>query len=248
MKKFLALILAILMVLSLAACGESKRSSKKEKKNNTNVATEVATEEETENNFNIVTEAPTSGNIDISINDDAIEFGNLEEHSFTNRDMGIGIVVPSDWTTKSIDEIATLNRTDADTMLNDFESHMSKAQVAYMFYSSDDSTGNNINITLENLAMTNNAGINGEEYLELAEKTLKSAFDQMGATDVSTNITTVDIDGKTFDCIEIDSVVSGVELTQLQIVVPLGDYMAGITFTATDLDAFGYIDDYIYTL
>lgn len=240
MKRFLALALTLLMLLSLAACGEEKRSSKKDKKEKTTTTvTETTPDVEPTNDIVLPT-----GNTAES----GLTCGTLAGNTYENDYFGFGINVPSSWTTKSQSEIATLNGTDAATMQNDFESVAGKMQTSYLFYSIDNSTGNNLNVVIENLGLTNNKGMTGDEYLNAAKALLESTYESMGAENVEMEISTIAIDKNTYSCMEASLTMEGAEMSQLVLVVPANDYMAVITFTVADIDTFGYLNDYFYDL
>ncbi len=242
MKRFLALALTILLVLSLAACGEEKRTSKKD---NT-----AATQAQTEPTNAIIgdPERPTLAPSTPATNSDEISFGDYSSTHYENEYFGFGVQVPSDWTSDNTASLASQCGTTEDKLLNDFENQLKDSQTTYTFKSIDNTTGNNVNVIIENLAKTNNSGLGGKEYLELVESQLSSYYESIGATDVEMEITTWDFNGVDFDTIEISCMLGDIELQQLQLVAPAGDYMAVITFTVTDMDKFGYIDDYFYAV
>ncbi len=236
MKRFLSLSLAVLMLLSFAACGESKIVSKKESE-----SIDSTTEAQTINPMS----EPTTITLPLH---ETITFGKLTDISYENEYFGFGIEVPSNWSTKPISEIATLNNTDADTIQNNFESVAGNMHAGYLFYSIDDNTGNNISVTIENLDLFNDQNMTPEKYLKTSEPLIKQVYANMGATNIDIEISTVNIGNNTYDCLSSVFNIDGEETDQLIVVIQKDHYLAVITFTILNLDTFGYLDEYFYSL
>ncbi len=244
MKRFLSLSLAVLMLLSFAACGESKIVSKKDKTDNTTEA--MATETETENTTESGTyPQPTTLP---PANTDDVNLGVIGDTYYENEYFGFGVQVPSDWNTCSTSETAALNDTSLSTFENSPESILSTKDFVYAFQSNDTVNNNTVYVSVESLKAKGASGLSAPLYLQNVGNGYVETLNNAGVTDIDKDISIVEINGSIFDYCTLAWEMNGINVIAVFIAIPTEDYMAAISFNVYDADDFGYLEDYIYTL
>ncbi len=244
MKRFLSVILALLMLLSLGACAQ-KRTSKKARSRGGATATETSTTTETSTNTEATT--PTEGEhtapTHSSSQSDEIAFGTLTGNSYENEYFGFGINIPSGWDRDSLEEMAEKNSVDTYTLKNDIASIIADNGYVNAFYAEESATSNTIMISF-----WESNGFSEDEHLDnLLEAYIETA-EEFDYEIVETQSDTVVVDGRELNYIGITNESGDDSLTMVAFCIVNGDYMTYIEFGAKDIDAFGTVGEYLYTL
>lgn len=221
MKKILAILMALSMVFSLAACGEKDNDDdKKDKKDKTSLSLETD-----ENN-----------------NDETAEFielsrGVINGNTYTNAFIGVSFTKPSDWTFASEEELASTFSLAEDLFDMDIEEALEN-NVLFYDAMAKAPTGENVMFGFESLEATNSVGITVEEYLSnvktgLLSSGLNYSFDLINKTELS---------GKTFDSLVAYAETNGVEIYQKYYVAIEGEVVVFIAVTVNNESNFAEIE------
>lgn len=189
MKRILALLLAAVMMLSLAACGGEGGSA-----------------ETTEPAGPILGE--TSGN------------------TYTNTYFGMGCTLDDSWIVANEDELAQIMGTTTE-MLS--EAALEADGVGYSFYASKEDGLTTLNIVMENLGKLYGMLLDEKSYAETSVEQLPAAFEAMGMTDVTTEITTVTFAGSEHTAIKLSGVIYDINFYETLVCVKQGSYIAVVT-------------------
>lgn len=208
MKRFLALIICLLMFASLCACDNG-----------------VTPFEEPQTREPVSLPAP-------SVKESSIVFGDYYGNSYNNISLNLGLSLPNEWTVSETSELAELNKMDEDKMLSDFESLMEDTQVAYLMFAQDSTGADNTNLIVENLKFSGNSGITPEEFIEMSADNTKAMLEQAGATDIELTPSSISFGGERHAVQILSYTLMDAHIYQEQILFPAGDdYMAILTIT-----------------
>ena len=152
MKKWLALTLAIIMVLSVVACDTDK--SRDERKPEKDKIEENKTEK------NKTEENKTEEKVEISR-------GKIKGNVYRNEFLGIEFTKPDSWVYATDEEIAETVNISVDWLLGEkFKDALENNPLVFDMLVVDQITGSNINIGFENLSKTLSTNITVEQYVE----------------------------------------------------------------------------------
>lgn len=259
MKKLTAILLALAMLFAFAACGGST-PDEDEVRGEQNVNTTQApspSEDVTDAPDTNVTAAPDTDVTDapeIDVTDapetDVIEpefsLGAVEGINYENKFIGIGCNLPSDWAFYTDEQIREINNLTADMAGEDFEEAMKNASVIYDMYAASSDMLKNINVNLEKVDPVTLALVNLEDIYKQNIPVLKQSIENIGYTDVKSEITTVTIDGVEFLCLKTAAKVGNTEMNQIIFSKKCNGYIANVAITATSEDALQEIIDCFY--
>ncbi|MBE6646376.1 MAG: hypothetical protein E7611_01890 [Ruminococcaceae bacterium] len=163
MKKWLALTLAIIMVLSVVACDTDK--SRDEKKPEKDKIEENKTEEnKTEENK--TEENKTEEKVEISR-------GKIKGDVYTNEFLGIEFTKPDSWVYATDEEIAEKINVAVDWLLGEqFKEALENNPLVYDMLVVDQRTGSSVSVGYENLSKTLSTNITVEQYVEAFKEQL----------------------------------------------------------------------------
>lgn len=242
MKKLLALLLALVMILSLVACAEEEEDSiRRDRKNKeqTTEGTEEETEpEETEEETEEVTEEETEP----EETEDA-PFGTVDGQVYENAYMGFGVKLDRNWVIATAEEAAEVVGMGAQFM--GVDEQLSQGTYCDLYAMTADNTALNIMLQKESLYTKI---YKDEQILEVSAEIIVSQFESIGMSDVQVELTTATFAGRQCAAMGISGSMSGITLVETMILWREGDYMATITVGGRDAAACGETMELFYAL
>ena len=223
MKKLFAIFLALITLLSLAACGGNDAEVDTDADSDNNIITEEATVQEEEDS--------TSA---------AITRGEISGDKYVNEFIGVTFEKPSDWIFLSDDEIQdTLNYglavLDDENLEKTLAEAMEENANAYDMYAMD-SNGNSVIVAYENTILTSGRKLSAETYIE----TLCNNFDIQSAIDYTVESQdTVMLGSSEFVRLIVTDEANGVAFRQAYYAKAIGKYIATFIVTLTTIDLQG---------
>ncbi len=242
MKKFLSIILALLMLLSLGACTGNNKS----KKSGGTSKNEATTEEIT-----LGASEPTTPAEPVTLtpnNTQDVSLGVIGDTYYENEYFGFGVSVPSDWEVETSSHVAELNSVSLEDFEGDADTLLSSKDFVYTFKALDPVNNNNVSVSVESLKAKGASGLSAEEYLKNVAMGYISTMEGYGVTDIEKEVDTVEISGQLYDYCALECEVSGVKLITIVFAFATEDYVASSSFTIYDSEDFGYLDDYIFSV
>lgn len=191
MKKTLALLLLLISIVSLFACGKSER--KKE-----------------------FTHGTVTGSTYVS------DFADLT------------LTVPASWRFYSDEELAESMNVTADLFTDSEKFHEAALESVMDMMAVDETTGNNVNLTFENLKISTGLTVSEEKYAESFCNTLTDGYAELGATATCSDPVSVTLAGKTYQKILADVSLNGFSIKQACYVRKTNGYALAIAFTIMD--------------
>ncbi len=153
---------------------------------------------------------------------------------YTNRYLNLSFALPEGWTAASDEEMLEMMDLGSELMDNEagLVSELLKVKVIYNMMAADNTTGNNIIVSMENLALTvGGTSIDEEAYAEAVAAQLQ-AVDNLHYTIGERS--QVEIAGETFLKAPVTMEADGVTLQQAYYLRRVGKYMAILMVTDAD--------------
>ena len=239
MKKFLAILLALTIMLSMVACGAEEAAEKVELESTTE-PTELKTEEST-------TEVPTEEDTAEAQIGFSGALGKTEGTVYENSMLGFGCNLSSDWYIYSEAELATLVGLTANTISDeDIREIIQNSGTAFLFYAMNNADSSTINIVLENTAAYGDA-LTEEDYIKAAMSALNNALPAAGFENLSITSGTTQFASEESPCIFVEAEITGMKVYEILIPIVLDGSVASVTIctfnenTCEDLIASFYI-------
>lgn len=240
MKKFLSLILVSLMLISLASCEAVFDFVDEHMDEDIKGKTEDVTGDD-EKDPEGTTTSKENEQKDFGL---GVVTGKKWENSF----IGLGCTLPSDWEFYTEEEIKSLNNVASDAVGEEYEAILKSASVFYdMFAHSSDNTCN-MNVTLEKMTAAQVESLDVKKNYEAIAPVLKGAYENMGFTSFSYEITSIKVSGVDFPCIMLVAGAGTVEMHQMLLNVKCGSYLASISVTALTEEMRDTLIGNLYTL
>jgi len=208
MRKILAIFTALVMCISFTACGKEDAEVTEELKGEISVEEDTTDNEETE--------------------DEVTEIAKWQ-----NEALGLGFIAPEGWNFLNENELKALNEASFGAVEGtDIADAISSADIYYDM-SAQDTSGNSINVLFEKTDSPTTA----EAYVSAGIEGNKTAFEQLGATDIEAGSATYAIGSNTYQAIKMSYTYQGVEFFCSQLCIPVENQMAVITITSVGTDA-----------
>lgn len=231
MKKILTMILAMLMILALAACGESAPAPvQMPQTNNTTAApTTEATEAET---APVETAAPETEPVETTAPVESAEtaeiLGVVNGTVYSNNALGLSIDLPAEYVYSTYEEILASNQL-AETATAEEINAMSSLMTMMAI---NNGTGSSINVMVEQ--GTEEAVQSFDLAASFAEQEagIKAAYEQLGYTEVATGCGQVEIDGTVVDALVIQAKLNGQDCAALSFGYKHGNKIVYVSLTA----------------
>lgn len=209
MKKLLALLLTLMMVLALAACG-----SEPEK-----IVDDPQFEEQVEE-------------------EKSFEAGKVEGSTYTSEALGFCFTVGEDWSFLSDEEIGELTGVAQDTSDSEtIQAALEDGATLYDVYAmTNDGTGRRINITVTNSDEVFGKLTTEDAYAAAVAEQLLPSLESANAEDVEVETTTYTLAGAEHSGIRINGSIEGVEFYQNVICIMTDKLVYNVTCTAQSED------------
>lgn len=164
--------------------------------------------------------------------------GSVSDSTYWNETLSIGYVLPdSDWYFYSDDEILEVNQIAGDMLSEDFQKALDSLNSYTAMFAGNSVTGENINITVENLSGLNALLVSEESYMQIGIKGLEEALKQMDVEDFVCSSGEFAIGDETHPISRVSYTLQGVHFAQALVTIKSGSKMLTITVTAFQPDA-----------
>jgi hypothetical protein len=236
MKKLIALLLALTMVLALAACGGEKKDKDHEPEKNTKPTTEATAEPTTEPTVEPTTEptvAPTTEPATEPATEPQVEEtlqGIQDGNTYTNSLLGLTFTAPEGWGLADNSQLAQILGMSADALTpENFQRTLDTAGVAMILYAASADGLVNVNVVLENLARSNAQDITEEQYVQATKDIVIATMENAGAENLEYESGALSFAGAAHYAVAMQGTIGGVDLYEAQVYIKCGDYMACFT-------------------
>ena len=207
MKKFISVAVSLMLAVMLCSCGLESD----------------------------LTNSDTSYSSDISNNSSvSFEVGKVSGNKYTNKFLGIGCTLDSQWVFRTDEQIKEVNNIAFDMLDDDMKEQLENATIVYDMMAMAEN-GASININIENLGAVG-AFKSVESYISPQMDSLKAALEQVGLTDVSIEIRTFDFAGKSEKGMYVHAMANGNVFEEAIIILKCGTRFANITIATTKED------------
>ena len=223
-------MLSAIMLLSLCGCLG----------NNDDVRGDIT------NNDQSQTESSNSNDNSSSESEPEFSLGKATGTTYNNEFLGLSCNIPSGWRFYSEKEILELNNLVGEVVDDETAEQLKNADLIYDMYAINEADASGININLEKHTVLQVASLNLKNVLESQIDTIKSAYQNMGYTDIAANYQKTTVDGKEFDSLKITAKIQGIDFYLIVFTFKKGAYVANVTVNSltTDktADILGYFD------
>ncbi|MDD6284101.1 MAG: hypothetical protein PUB05_01920 [Firmicutes bacterium] len=211
MKRILSVAVLLMLTLTLCACGKGSKTPSDS----------------------------NNGQSTSSKSESTFEMGTVTGNQYSNKFLGIGCTLDSDWTFSTDEQIRETNSISTDLLDEEMQSQLENASIVYDMMATC-SNGDSININIENLGISG-ALATAETYINSQTDSLKTALEQIGLSDVVIDNKTFDFAGSSEKGIYVSGTINGVKLEEAIIVLKRGTRFANVTVTTIN----GSINDII---
>jgi hypothetical protein len=259
-KKFLVVILALALMLSICACSGGTTATV-DKTVDTAAANEDENVVETEDIDEEAEGEPTTmdepedeetaepvEDDTTSAADEISEIrGTISDSTYTNTYFDVEFNFSDDWTVASEDELLELSGIVADSSDDsNISEALANSTVFYDLYATADEGLESVNITIENLGEENGSKYDESAYADAALASVESALESAGLSNVTAEKVTVTSYGQEYYAIKVyceyaQEDADNVPIYELVAIVKNGNYVACIT-------AASYYTDYTYDM
>lgn len=214
MKKVLCLFLAVIILVSLCGCFGNKTDD---------VRGEIV-----------------SGNGSESIEQNEKEpkfsLGKATNNTYKNEFLGISCTLPAEWVFYTDKQILELNNMVGDVVDEKVVESLKNANVIYDMYAVYQTEGSNININLEKLNAAQVISLDIKKTLEAQIETIKSAYQNMGYTDINVEYQKIKVNDRDFDGLRLTAKIQGVDFYASIFTFRKNNYLANVTICSLQTD------------
>ncbi len=163
-----------------------------------------------------------------------VQRGTIDGNVYKSEFSGITFTKPDSWVFASDEEIAETMNIGADMLdKNNFEKAVAEAATTFDMMVTDPATNSNVNISYENLEVTNNEDKTLEEYIDVALEQFKAQDIieyEIGETEKVT------LCGETYSRIITTASYNGVEMTQVYYMRKIDNIIVNVIVTAVNTE------------
>lgn len=226
MKKFTAMFLALMLILSLCACGEKNVSGTLSPQESQTGAADTVEEPEVDFQLGITT-------------------GGKYENAF----LGIGCSLDDSWTFAGQEELAQMVGTTADMFDNeDYAEQMKNTDMFYDMFAAANEGLVTINVVIQNMGVLYGAALSEEKYIELSLEDLDEQLESAGFILQGNEVGTISFAGEERTALHISCTYMDVPYYCQQIYIKQGNYMSVITLASFYEDITESMVDYFYAV
>lgn len=227
MKKWTALLLAVVMVFTLAACtgGDDVGGTV------TNITTTAGGTTTTTTDATTTTTTTTAAGT--ATDEKAFATGTNDGTTYENTFIGIGCTLDGDWEFSSDEDIREMNELTLEMMGDDYAAAIQNAEIVYDMMANNLTTGDSININLENLDLLYGSVLSEEEYVDMALPTMQELFGGEGMEGTTIEKATFTLAGQEHYGFNVSMTMMGIEIHEAVVCVKAGSYMACITVASS---------------
>ena len=242
MKKFLAILLAFVLMLSFTACGADTKDEEKDDDVKIEETTEKEEETTADANSGATADVNAGATADTGKTDDTTDakeeakpfaLGKVENGVYSNEFTGWSITLDSNWTYSTEEEIKQLNQVVGDLVGEEYVAAVKNNAAIYDMMAVHSNGTDNVNVVLSNAGRTYTLDeLKGE--LENTFTESKAAFESIGYTNIGHSIDTVDVEGREIAILAIVAEFNGMQMKQITYVESIGMYALSCSITALD--------------
>lgn len=217
-KRLAALALALVMLLSLCACGGDE-----------DVRGTVESDSTTTANTTTVADEATTTTTAADETDDDFVVGTASGNTYTNTFIGIGYKLDAEWTLFDDEQMKQMNEQAMEMAGEEYAEMLKNAKVIYDMYAQNTTTGESMNVNLENLGLVYGSMLDEAAYVQIALPSLKDGLESMGFSSVNAEAKTVTFAGEEHAAIYVTGDMNGITIHEIAVCVKRGKYMSCIT-------------------
>ncbi len=161
--------------------------------------------------------------------------GSINGNVYKSNFAGIGFNLPENWVFLTEDELKELNQISTNLMGDAYAAAIANADIFYDMHAMD-SYGNSVNIVFEKLSLADALQHTEESIARAAVDPTKDALASMGCTNVTSNLTTITITGKTHHGIAVSAQSNGVTIYEKVAIIKMDRYVVNITVATANID------------
>ena len=179
---------------------------------------------------------------------DELSLGEVAGNKYESEFIGIGYTLPEGWEFYTDEEIAELNNYTGNLAGKDYQDLIKNASIVYDMMAASPSQTDNVVVTLEKKPQAAIDKLNLAASFEASFSVVKSTYENMGYKNVSHEVTTITISGKTVTCMHVSATYAGMTMNQTSIMFKCNGYIATIAVTTMDAAGTAPLLDNIYLL
>lgn len=207
MKKIFYLLLIALMITSLCSCFDNK--------NENDIRGEIISGDTLKNETENITE-----------NEPEFSIGEVTSNTYSNKFLGLSCTLPSEWVFYTDEQMLQLNNIAKDFLDDEAKKQLESATLIYDMYATVEADGSTINVNLEKLNPVQALSLNIKASLEAQIDTIKTAYENMGYTDIDIFYERVTVDGKELDGLKINAKIQGIDFYGVCFAFEKSNYLA----------------------
>lgn len=236
MRKPFILLLALLMVFGLGCFGRPGKDAAVTDEP-TQAPTEAPTDEPTEAPTEAPTEEPTQKPTEAPPADitGVVYPGEIYGECYENRTLGYGVFLEG-WRFADEGQLSQLNNAVLAFTPNDLKHALKESGTVILMYAESPDGQDNINLSVEDAKAAEVGGFTSEQIAEAVADSYDHVAAQMGIEEYELDLCDVGFGAETFSGTDVVFELNGIEVHQLQIFVPRGDYICIVTITSYNGD------------
>ena len=213
MKKLICIALALCLAFSFTACFDELKEDIRGNQTQVTSTPEATPEQKPE-----------------------LTLGTANALNYENKFIGLGLNLKSGWTFSTDEQIKELNNIAADLAGEEFKQAMENATIIYDMQAKSDNQVDNVIVNLEKVDALTLSILDLEQNLKSAFDLIKNSLENMGYNNISYQMGTITIDGKSFPSMTISMQVQGINVYQKMFSIKCDGYLASINITSVSLD------------
>lgn len=159
--------------------------------------------------------------------------GTTESNTYKNEFLGISCTLSSEWVFYTDEQLRELNNIVGDVAGEELAEKLEKASIIYDMCVTNVNDNSNINVNLEKVTPSQLKNTTVKALLESQIDVIKTAYENMGLTNIKVQYQKITVDGKEFDALVYSASAQGVGLYGTAFSFIKGNYMANVTVTTT---------------
>ena len=237
MKKILALILIVAMVCSLSGCGIVGK-----------ILNKYINEPQSDINYEINELVEATEVSETQAEEKTFSLGTISGTTYESEFLSLGCSLSGDWTFYTDEEIKELNNMATDLAGEEYEKLMEQSTIVYDMMASSNDQLSSVNIVLEKSNEIAVSSFDLEKNGEIIALSARSSLENMGFTEVKSNVTTTEFLGSETQCLKWDMKMGTVDYYEIQVFVKAYDYLATITVASDKISTCEELLDSFYEL
>ena len=233
MKKITAMLLTLLMLLTMAACGQ------KEPEQTGGTVEPGATPDQS-----------VTGQVDAAEQGgETPELGAVNGGTYTNTFAGIGCTLDETWVFYTEEQIAEINGFLTDgTSDEDMKKLMEENQSVQDMYATSTDGLMTMNVVFQNMGLLFGTTMSAQEYAELSAQQLPDAMSTYGFENVTAAVTTAEFAGAERPAVTLTATVQDTPMYELVICLKQGNYIYCVTLCSYTEDVTAQMAELFYAL